>query len=344
MKCGVLFCYNTIIGGYHASVISDFFGGEDVKKAAPPRGHRQGVLGIVLLAILCVGAVELAACSYFAPAVYQRVTAPARRGIQIAAEHCEQAAAAVSRVSENAHRRVSRRIAATGVQAAMLWSRLTSPQEESLAEEDIQLADDPALSMGAPAADPAVTELNVINGQEILTGGTLPIVYFNQSGETWSEQPYGTDDIGRYGCGPTAMAMVISSMTDIDTDPLQMANTAVALGHWAQHGGSYLSIVEGLAAEGGLTAAPLRERTSDALIDTLLGGDLLVALMGPGHFTRGGHFIVLRGVTLSGNVLVADPNSPERSLQTWDPQLILDELSSARDHGAPLWILSAPRG
>ena len=70
---------------------------------------------------------------------------------------------------------------------------------------------------------------------------------------------------------------------------------------------------------------------------------MLVALMGKGHFTTGGHFILIRGVTLSGDVLVADPNSLERSLQTWDPQLILDELSSARDHGAPLWILSAPR-
>lgn len=319
-----------------------FFGGEDVKKPASFRRRRRGVLRIILLAILCVGAVELAACSYFAPAVYQRLTAPARRGAQIAAESCEQAAAAVSRLSETAHRRVSRRIAAAGVQASVLWSRLTAPREETLAEEDIQLADDPALADGAPAADPAITELNVINGQEILTGGTLPIVYFNQGGDAWAEQPYGTDDIGRYGCGPTAMAMVISSMTDIDTDPLQMANTAVALGHWAKRGGSNLSIVEGLAAEAGLSAVSLRERTPDALIDTLLGGDLLVALMGPGHFTKSGHFIVLRGVTLSGNLLVADPNSPERSLMEWDPELILEELSHSTAHGAPIWVVSAP--
>ena len=41
--------------------------------------------------------------------------------------------------------------------------------------------------------------------------------------------------------------------------------------------------------------------------------------MGPGHFTNGGHFIILRGVTLDGSVLVADPASQERSLTTWDP-------------------------
>ena len=73
-------------------------------------------------------------------------------------------------------------------------------------------------------------------------------------------------------------------------------------------------------------------------------GQLLVALMGPGHFTDGGHFIVLRGVTLTGQVLVADPNSRERSLALWDPQLILDELSDSRSSGAPLWCFSALGG
>lgn len=297
---------------------------------------------IVLLALLCVGAVELAACSHFAPDVYRRVTAPARRGAQIAVQTCGQAATAVSQISENAHRQVSHRIAAAGGQAAALWSRLTASEEAALPEEDMQLADGPALSDSGSAADPAVTELNVINGQEILTGGTLPIVYFNQSDALWAEQLYGTDPIGRYGCGPTAMAMVIGSMTDTDTDPLQMAQTAVSLGCWAKRGGSYLSVVEALASDAGLTAVSLRERTPDTLIDMLLGGNLLVALMGPGHFTKSGHFIVLRGVTLSGNILVADPNSSERSLMEWAPELILEELSRSTDHGAPLWVISTP--
>ena len=52
------------------------------------------------------------------------------------------------------------------------------------------------------------------------------------------------------------------------------------------------------------------------------------------------HFIVLRGVTLTGEVLVADPNSRDRSLALWDAQLILDELSSSRIDGAPLWCFS----
>nr|WP_325250313.1 C39 family peptidase [uncultured Oscillibacter sp.] len=311
-----------------------------MRKSASPSRTRRNLALIILLAVLCVGAVELAACSFFAPAVYEQITAPVRQGAQTAALACGRAAAALSQASEEAHRLVSRRISAAGVQTAVLWSRLTAPKEEALPEEDIQLADDPVLTGGGPAADPAVTELNVINGQEILTGGTIPIVYFNQGSETWADQPYGTDDIGRYGCGPTAMAMVVGSMTEADTDPLQMAQLAVSLGHWAKRGGSYLSVVEGLASASGLTAVSLQERTPDALMDALTGSNLLVALMGPGHFTKGGHFIVLRGVTLSGKILVADPNSQERSLMEWEPELILEELSRSTSDGAPLWVIS----
>ena len=59
--------------------------------------------------------------------------------------------------------------------------------------------------------------------------------------------------------------------------------------------------------------------------------------MGPGHFTNGGHFILLRGVTMDNSILVADPASLERSLTTWDLDLILEELSASRDSGGPLW-------
>ena len=39
--------------------------------------------------------------------------------------------------------------------------------------------------------------------------------------------------------------------------------------------------------------------------------------MAKGHFTSNGHFIVLRGITEDGKVLVADPASYKRSGQEW---------------------------
>ena len=56
------------------------------------------------------------------------------------------------------------------------------------------------------------------------------------------------------------------------------------------------------------------------------------------HFTKGGHFIVLRGVTSEGKILVADPASVTRSNQEWDLSLIINESKSA-DAGGPFWAI-----
>lgn len=278
---------------------------------------KPNIAGWIGLAVLCVAGAELAACRYFDPALYQRLTAPVRDGVQAVSYACQRTASA----------------------ASAFWAELTAPKPEE-GMPAVQLATSPALDPETPVSDPSLTEFLDVDGQQILTGGTQKVVYFNQSDEAWADEPYGTDDIGRYGCGPAAMAMAVSSMTDETLDPLQMAEWAVEQGHWAKRGGSYLSIVNG-AADFGLNVESL-EQTSEAMAESLLSGDLLVALMGPGHFTKGGHFILIHGVTLDGSLLVADPNSRDRSLTCWDPEVILDELSPSTSSGAPLWALSLP--
>ena len=130
------------------------------------------------------------------------------------------------------------------------------------------------------------------------------------------------------------------------TAPTGWAATAqhcVDHGYWARKHGSYLSIVPGTAEDFGLTCTslPTEETDADLILQHLLSGSLVVALMGPGHFTNGGHFIVLHGATLDGSVLVADPASRDRTLTTWDPALILEELSANRSDGGPLWVVSS---
>ena len=61
--------------------------------------------------------------------------------------------------------------------------------------------------------------------------------------------------------------------------------------------------------------------------------------MGPGHFTRGGHFIVLRGVTSEGKILVADPYSYSRSAEEWDLSIFLEEASRYAANRSPFWII-----
>ena len=131
-------------------------------------------------------------------------------------------------------------------------------------------------------------------------------------------------------------------MTDESATPASVASWAAGAGHCAPHCGSYLSIVRGAAEAYGLEYTPLGVLDAGSLYSYLSEGGVIVALMGPGHFTGKGHFILLHGVTLSGGVLVADPNSRENSLVVWDPQLIIDELSASRHDGAPLWLLTKP--
>lgn len=200
----------------------------------------------------------------------------------------------------------------------------------------------PLLHTPSDICDPSVTELTQEGTLQLLTGGPVRIVYYRQSDERWGSLLYGSDPMSTHGCGPTAMAMVVSSLTDTVIDPPSMAQWAVAKGYWARHSGSYHSIVMGTANAFGLHAEPFLPRDADALREALFSDNLLVALMGPGHFTQGGHFIILRGVTLSGDILIADPASEERSLTAWDASLILSELSTSTADGSPLWLITAP--
>lgn len=315
------------------------------------RNKRSNHLGrnivlAALLAVLCIGGVELAACRHFAPETYDRIMAPARyaaavvvdagkAALDAAGRFCQATASKAAELADQ----VTRQAAAVADWLGETWDELT-PRHEASFPPGTRVQLEPAPP--SPATDPPFTELLEEGGKQILTGSLVDMVYFCQADEQWADQPYGTDPIGPYGCGPTAMAMAVASMTDTETDPAVMAAWAAENGYWARRSGSYHSIVRGTARAFGLEAESFTSRNTEDLLNALSNGGVLVALMGPGHFTTGGHFILLRGSTLTGEVLVADPNSLERSLQTWDPQIILDELSSARDNGAPLWLLTTP--
>ena len=293
------------------------------------RGSRaKNIVLIALLALFCIGGTELAFCRVEDPELFNAVVAPAVKLYRGAETRVLAARDAV-------HAR------AQAWSEARALAKLERERARAAALE-AQIASDPAVRAEYVPADPAITELVVEDGQEYLLGGNYTLTYYNQSDSLWAERPFGVDPIGGYGCGPTALAMAVSSMTEQPIDPAEMAAWAAGMGYAAPHSGSYLSIVEGAAAYYGLNCVSPEVPDADALCDLLAGGGVFVALMGPGHFTKGGHFILLHGVTLSGEILVADPNSRENSLMTWDPQLLLDELSEKSYDGSPLWLLTVP--
>jgi hypothetical protein len=172
------------------------------------------------------------------------------------------------------------------------------------------------------------------------TDGTATVVYYNQVDERYKDKPYGTDNIGSYGCGPTAMAIVVSSLTGETVDPVKMAKWSYDNGYWAPGGGSYHALIPGAAKAFGLKSEGCTVKKPERIVDAIFSGKLVVVLMAKGHFTSGGHFIVMRGVTSGGKILVADPASKKRSEQEWDLSLILDEAHKSAGAGGPFWIIS----
>ena len=82
-------------------------------------------------------------------------------------------------------------------------------------------------------------------------------------------------------------------------------------------------------------------RDGKKLVEALQEGKLVIAIMTKGHFTNSGHFIVLRGVTSDGKLLVADPASVKRSNKEWDLRIVTGEASrKVGSAGGPFWVLS----
>lgn len=171
--------------------------------------------------------------------------------------------------------------------------------------------------------------------------GSREVVYYNQMDSRWADKPYGPrDTIGVSGCGPTSLSIVVSTLTSKRIDPVTMANWAYNNGYLAEGTGSYHSLIPDGAQHFGLNVQGAAQKDQQTIINALSSGKLVVAIMGKGHFTSSGHFMVLRGVTSEGKILVADPASRKRSEQEWDFSIILNEARKNAAAGGPFWIIS----
>ena len=120
--------------------------------------------------------------------------------------------------------------------------------------------------------------------------------------------------------------------------PPEICDWSVKTGHRCEGSGSYHSLIPDGAAHYNVPCRGIGQSGTE-LVKALQDGKLVIAIMSAGHFTRGGHFIVLRGITDDGKILVADCASYERSQQEWDLGIFLAECNKGAAAGGPFWVL-----
>lgn len=138
----------------------------------------------------------------------------------------------------------------------------------------------------------------------------------------YPDVPYGCGSIASDGCGPTSLAMVLTHLLGREVSPLETAEKGH--GKYTCADGTYWSYFGDMADEYNVNCTQM-STNKENITKNLNDGKTMIAIMGPGHFTSGGHFIVLKGLDENGKVIVADPNSEERSNQTWDMDVITSE-------------------
>jgi hypothetical protein len=176
-------------------------------------------------------------------------------------------------------------------------------------------------------------------GSITYTDGAVDVVYYSQYDNRWKDTAYGrTGTIGRSGCGPTALAIAISSLSDRTVLPTAVASWAALNGYYIEGAGSLHALIPDGARHWGVPAIGVGYDWQ-AVVNALADGKLVIAIMGKGHFTSSGHFIVLRGVTADGKIMVADPASLKRSEQLWDASIITSESRKGASAGGAFWVL-----
>lgn len=176
------------------------------------------------------------------------------------------------------------------------------------------------------------TRLSMKDKKETIAGFT----YFNQGDAAWNQNGY---CIKSSGCGPTAMAVCITSLTNKWVTPIDTTVWAYEHGYYSNAGSAH-EVVPALAKNYQLGCSGLGTDYKK-IRDALKKKHPVVGLMGPGYFTRGGHFITLVAIDDKDQVTVADVGSRQRSTYKYRLKDVIEQ-SKAASAGGPFWEIYNP--
>jgi hypothetical protein len=209
-----------------------------------------------------------------------------------------------------------------------------------------------------------VMDENIMDGLDAAGNGTLGetgdntggggtqldnVVYYSQEDRRqsigdWGDHPYMGSTIFFAGCGPTAMAMIVSTMTGKKVTPDQMADFFTSHGWATSRGTSWASFEQTPQSFGFkfnliMDDSPRPATPADmekVKSELALGHPLIASCQGGPFFCGGGHIIVIRGVAADGKFLINNPNDfvdadgkPDRDDSGKPPATTNEEWSAA---------------
>lgn len=169
---------------------------------------------------------------------------------------------------------------------------------------------------------------------------TKPVSYL-QTDSRWSGNDYSaageSTTIGKAGCGPTSMAMVIATWEDSTVTPAVTAAWSLEHGYKAKGQGTYYSYFKPQGAAYGLTVTQLNgsnlrnlSAATAALyhakaLAAIQAGNYVICCMGAGNWTSSGHFVLWWGLD-GDEVLINDPASTKAARTRAALSLLQDEV------------------
>jgi len=181
------------------------------------------------------------------------------------------------------------------------------------------------------------------------------VVRLYQRDPRWRDVPFGSFTVGSGGCGPVAVAMMVSTLTGVEVWPCYVAT-------WGQR-----FYVDGIGSAHSLFTSPVMHdhfgvnfrtihiNNDDEILNALRDGAIIITSVqsqnSPGAragtqglFTIiphgiGGHFALLHGVTANSNVLVETPIRADvgQNVHGWPLSEIINEMHMGVNE---LWVFT----
>lgn len=179
--------------------------------------------------------------------------------------------------------------------------KLTVQDEESLEEQEVE--DEGFELQGEIAYEGGKSQRWSLN-----VSGEPKLTYISQIDSRWKNYPYTVTNnknqtIGRSGCEVATAAMIIDSIVG-NVSVTELADMFVKYGYRSPNNGTYWSANRAIADEFDIEY----KETSNfgVMLEMLKSNNYIIASVGNGLFTTGGHYIMIYGIE-GDNLKIYDP-------------------------------------